>query len=270
MALRVGDLVAESMAELRYEPTAKRIRATADGVTIADSDRAMLVWEPRRAVPYYALPAEDLRAEIVAETDPQPRQPPGRVLHAGPGSFAQHTAHGEEASLRFDGGVRERAAFRYADPELAGYIGLDFDAFDAWLEEEEPIVAHARDPFHRVDIRRGSRHVRIEVGGQPLADSHAPRLLFETHLPVRFYLPREDVRFDLLSASPTRTACAYKGLASYWTFHSGGGSIDVAWSYLHPLPEATEIAGMVAFFDERVDVDVDGRRRARPRTPWSQ
>ncbi|MEU2611681.1 DUF427 domain-containing protein [Micromonospora sp. NPDC007271] len=280
MALRLRDLLVGSFAELRVEPTARRVRATLDGEIVVESQRAMLVWESRHVVPYYAVPAEDVRAElrpvpVPADADSQLVTLAPEGLAAGavsivrPGSFTRHTVGGEELSIRFAGGDRHRAAFRFTDPDLSGYIGLDFGAFDAWFEEDTQIVAHPRDPFHRVDVLRSSRRVRVESGGRVLAESTRPRLLFETHLPVRFYLPPEDVTEGLLRPSATRTTCAYKGEATYWSLAVEGGTADVAWSYPRPLAEAADIAGMIAFFDEHVDVVLDGQRRERPRTPWS-
>jgi uncharacterized protein (DUF427 family) len=153
-----------------------------------------------------------------------------------------------------------------ADPDLAGLVVLDFRAFDTWYEEDDPVVAHPRDPFHRVDARPSSRHVRIEAGGRVLADSTRPVLVFETSLPTRFYLPRQDVVADL-DPSPRRTRCAYKGEASYW---SAGELADIAWSYENPLEDAGRLTGLVAFFDELVDVTVDGVARARPTTPFAR
>jgi uncharacterized protein (DUF427 family) len=105
----------------------------------------------------------------------------------------------------------------------------------------------------------------VERDGQVLAESRQPVLVFETTLPMRTYLPRDDVRLDLLEPSPTRTACAYKGVASYLA----RAGEDLAWSYEDPLPDAGELAGLVCFFDERVDVTLDGEKRPRPVTPWS-
>jgi uncharacterized protein (DUF427 family) len=281
MAMRMGDMLMKSFAELRYEPTSKRVRGLLGGETVLDSARAVLVWEANRLVPFYAVPRDDLHVELVAAQPEQPEQaasaddpqhaaPAAPRLPAGPGTFVWHTSAGEELSIRHAGATRPRTAFSFADPDLVGYIGLDFYAFDMWLEEEDEIVAHPRDPFHRIDVRRSSRHIRIEVEGCVVADSTQPRLLFETHLPVRFYIPAEDVSMDLLRPSPKRTSCAYKGWASYVSLVLGERTVpDIAWTYEQPLPEASDVAGMVAFFDERVDVLLDGQRRARPRTPWS-
>ena len=181
--------------------------------------------------------------------------------------FAVHTAAGEPLTVRARGGELAARAFRPSDPALEQFVLLDFKAFDAWYEEDERNLAHPRDPFHRIDIVRSSRHVRVELGGKTLAESTRPRLLFEPPLPVRYYLPREDVRTDLFSPSPTRTQCAYKGEASYFSLRDAD---DVAWTYLEPLREAAEVTGDVAFFNERVDIVVDGERLERPVTPWSR
>jgi uncharacterized protein (DUF427 family) len=192
-----------------------------------------------------------------------------RVIESA--AFGLHTTDGFEMTLRAGGVERESAAYRAVDPDLEGYVILDFDAFDGWLEEEETIRGHPRDPFHRVDVRLSSRHVVVSLGDVDLADSSRPRLVFETKLGVRYYLPREDVRMDRLEPSPTRTICAYKGCASYFSLVDGERRVpDVAWTYEEPLPDAAELAGYVCFFDERVDVVLDGERRERPQTPWSE
>ncbi len=280
MALRVGELLFQSTSQLRCEPTTKRVRARLGGRTVVDTTAALLVWEPRRVVPTYAVPVADLAAEPVEAPAPEEDRSltiPLVTLGAGgppvieSADFALHTAEGDEVTLRVDGADHAGAAFRPADPDLAGYLILDFDAFEEWLEEEEPIRGHPRDPFHRVDIRLSSRRVRIELDGEVLADTSRPRLVFETKLPPRCYLPREDVRQELLEPSSTRTICAYKGEASYFSLALADRTVaDIAWSYPAPLPDAVELAGYLSFFDERVDVVVDDELRARPQTPWSE
>ena len=251
------DLLAQARGELRYEPTERRVRAHAGAATVVDSRRAILVWEPRRIVPSFAVPPQDIRAEVAAA--PAIDGEPPAVLHPGV-PFGVHTAAGEPVSI--DG--RAGAGFRLADEELAGYVVLDFKAFDDWYEEDERIFGHPRDPFHRVDSRLSGRPVRIEVGGDVVAETTRARLLSETSLPLRFYVPREDVRLEL-HPSERHSYCPYKGQASYWSVDAGGRRrADVAWSYEQPLPDAMEIAGLVAFWDERVDVFLDGERRARP------
>jgi uncharacterized protein (DUF427 family) len=138
-----------------------------------------------------------------------------------------------------------------------------------WFEEEEPLIAHARDPHKRVDVAASSRAVRVEAGGVLLAESRRPLLLFETSLPVRYYLPPDDVRIELVP-SQTRSVCPYKGVAAWWSARIGDQMAeDIAWSYPSPVPENPRIAGLICFRNERVDLTVDGQRLERPVTPWS-
>jgi uncharacterized protein (DUF427 family) len=237
--------------DLRYEPTPKRVRAQVDGTTVADSRRAILVWESKRAVPVYAFPPDDVRKDLLVDSEnPLPD------AHGGSATFWTLTAGSEPA---------ENAAWRYADDDLSGHIALSWEAFDRWLEEDEEIFGHPRDPWHRVDGRRSSRHVRVELDGEVLAESRRPTVVFETGLPTRYYLPREDIAMDGLEATDTQTVCAYKGLASYW---SSDGR-EVAWTYDEPLPDAPQIAGLVCFFNESTDITVDGEAVGRPSTQWS-
>jgi uncharacterized protein (DUF427 family) len=267
MSTRLLDTVRQ-LDHLRHEPTGKRIRATFGDQVVVDSTRAMLVWEPRRIVPAYAVPLADVAGELQPSqaTAGPADEPP--VLHPGI-PFAAHTADGEAVDLATAEETREAVAFRLADPDLDGYVVLDFNGFDSWYEEDERNLGHARDPFHRIDILHSSRHVRIELDGETLAETSRPRLLFETSLPMRVYMPREDVLSEP-RPSEKQSYCAYKGRASYWSFDAAGTEReDLAWSYEAPLREAAEITALVAFFNEKVDVVVDGERSERPRTFWS-
>ena len=252
MSTRVSDLFGRGADELRHEPIERRVRAYAGTDAVIDSTRAILVWEPRRVVPSFAVPAEDISAEL--SSAPPADDDVAGMLHPGI-PFSVHTADGEPLTV----GDREGAGYRLADDDLLGYVVLDFAAFDSWLEEDEPIEGHPRDPFHRVDVRLCARPVRIEVDGETLAETTRARLVFETGLPTRFYVPREDVRADL-RPSERRTYCPYKGEASYWSFDAGE---DLAWSYERPLPDMLPLTGLVAFWDERVDVFLDGEQRGR-------
>lgn len=259
MSLNVGQEMMRLLGVLRHEPTDKWVRARLGDRLVVDSRAALLVWEPRRIVPTYAVPAEHVRAELVpAEPAPGDAIP---VLHPGI-PFAVHSAPGQTYDVRVGDVVRERAAFRADDVDLAGHVVFDFGAFD-WTEEDEPLFSHPRDPFSRVDARRSSRHVRIERDGVLLAESHHPTLVFETKLYPRFYLPREDVKAEILPSDMV-TACPYKGRATYLSFAVGK---NLAWTYPDPLPDASPLAGLVAFFDEVVDVTVDGMPRKRPDSP---
>jgi uncharacterized protein (DUF427 family) len=279
MSTQMRDLLTGGFGQLRHEPTAKRIRAVLGGGTVVDTIGALLVWEPRRIVPSYAVPADDVTAELVpadvaavgAAGNVGVLMPElsGRPVLDPSVPFAVHTAEGRVVDLSAGGQNRPGAGFYPADPDLAGYVVLDFGAFDAWYEEDELTVAHPRDPFHRIDVLSSSREVRIELDGRVLAESSRPTLLFETMLPTRYYLPRDDIRARL-TPSGTRTYCAYKGQASYWSAAAGDRVVpDIAWTYQQPQHDAVQVRGLIAFFSERLDVIVDGQRLERPITPWS-
>ena len=253
MAVRMMELLSGSLDALRYEPTAKRVRACLGGEPVADTNDARLVWEPRRVVPTYAVPTASLTGQLIpagAEsgdydtgfTLPEISSRP--VLDPSV-PFAVHTCPGTVYDLIAGDETAGRAAFRPDDPDLAGYVVLEFDAFE-WREEDEPIVSHPHDPFGRIDVLRSSRHVRVEHDGTLLADSSRPMLLFETLLPVRYYLPREDVTVRLEPSNKV-SYCAYKGRASY--FSVPNGPRDVAWSYHEPLHDAEQVRDRICFFD---------------------
>jgi uncharacterized protein (DUF427 family) len=280
MSSRLLDDLMAHIDETRHEHTRRRIRALIGEEVVADSVRAMLVYEPRRVVPSYAVPVEDVLGELVPEApvsgdadagfvigDPALRGVP--VLDPSI-PFAVHTADVRPAGLLWNGAVRPGVGFLPDDPDLDGYVILDFDGFDAWFEEDERVRVHARDPYHSITILPSSRDVRVELEGVVLAHSSRARLLFEgTLLPVRAYVPREDVLVDLLP-SATRTQCGHKGEAAYWSVEIDGETYeDVAWTYASPLRRVTEIAGLVAFFNERVDLVMDGEPEGRALTPWS-
>jgi uncharacterized protein (DUF427 family) len=274
MGVRMMELLTGKLNALRYEPTAKRIRANLGGEPVIDTKDARLVWEPRRVVPTYAVPAAALTGQLLPagaesgdDDDAGFRLPDisSRPVLDPSVPFAVHTCPGTAFDVIAGDETAGRAAFRPDDGDLDDYVVLDFDAFE-WREEDEQIVSHPHDPFGRIDVLRSSRHVRIEHDGTLLAESSRPMLLFETLLPVRFYLPREDVAVEL-DPSDTVSYCAYKGRASY--FSVPDGPRDVAWTYLDPLHDAEQVRDRICFFDERVDVIVDGERRARPVTPWT-
>lgn len=278
MAVRTMDLLVDALGTLRREPLAPRLRAWLDGVPVLDTEAAQVVWEPGRVVPQYAVPAADVTAELVPAPDdagpqhgpgPQPIGPGGAQVLTPSTGFGVHSCPGRVLTLRVEGRERPGAAFAPDDPDLAGHVVLDFDALD-WREEDEPVVGHPRDPLHRVDVRRSSRQVRVTLDGEVLAASDAPVLVTETGLPVRWYLPAADVDHTRLHPSPTSSACAYKGVARYWSAELPGGTVaDVAWSYAEPLPGAEPLRELVCFFDERVDVSVDGADPDHPRSEWT-
>ena len=284
MGVRMMDLLSGNLDTLRYEPTAKRVRACVGGEPVADTCEALLVWEPRRVVPTYAVPLAALSAQLVpagAESGADedvgaawPATPNGGVRLPAISSrpildpsvpFDAHSCAGTAFDVIAGDETGAAAAFRPDDADLADYVILEFAAFE-WREEDEHIVSHPHNPFSRIDVLRSSRHIRIELDGRLLAESDRPMVLFETLLPARFYLPRDDVAARL-NPSDTATYCAYKGRASYYSIPDGPR--DVAWTYHEPLHDAEPVRDRICFFDERVDVIVDGEHRDRPVTPWS-
>lgn len=237
----------KNLAELRFATTPKRLRAGLDGRTVLDTKDALVVWEPRRVVPMYAVPPADLDLELT-EHDPAP-VPGGLGPVLPPSHLEWHLEPGR--SFHLDG-VGE-VAFRPDDPALGGRLVMHWNPFD-WVEEDEPVLGHPHDPFDRIDVLASDRHVRVEVAGETIAESTHAQALFETHLPVRWYLPRDDVRMDLLMPSELHTVCAYKGQASYL---SAEGAPDVAWYYPDPLHDAEQVRDLVSFWRDAT-VYVDG------------
>ncbi len=249
-------MTAAQATTIRVEPTRKRIRVLLAGELVADTTGALLVWE-NPYYPTYYIPSADVRAELV---------PVGTGSGAGLG-------HADVLSVKVATATAEKAARRYPaapDPRLRDCVRLDWKAMTEWLEEDEPVYTHPRSPYTRIDILNSSRQVRVEIDGVTVADSGNPRILFETGLPPRYYLPLTDIRTDLLRPSATQTSCPYKGTASYWSVEVGSRlHEDIVWIYRTPLPESQKVAGLAAFYDEKVDVFVDGVRQERPRTHFS-
>jgi uncharacterized protein (DUF427 family) len=235
---------------VRVEHGAKRVRAYLGGELVADTTHPLLVWE-KPYYPTYYFPAADVRAELRAD-----------------GGVAHSPSRGDGITFSVRAGDTEAAgaAIRYEDSpfeELRAAIRLDWAAMDAWFEEDEQVFTHPRDPYTRVDILPSSRHVRIEVDGATIAETSKPTLLFETNLPVRYYLPKTHIRMDLLTPSESTSHCPYKGDAEYWSFALGDSvKADIAWSYRTPLPESQKIAGLISFYPERVELYVDGVKQA--------
>ena len=206
-------------------------------------------------LPTYFFPVDDVETEILDEAE---------VLDGR--QWFHATIDGRHVAY---------AAWAYADPPpsaagLSGYVTFDWDQMDAWYEEEEEVFEHARDPQKRVDVLASSRAVEIRFDGRLLASSTRPHLLFETTLPTRYYLPPDDVNFDLLEPSSLVTRCPYKGVARFWSVAGAGNEgRDVAWSYPDPIAENPKIEGLVAFYNERLDITLDGELLERPLTPWS-
>lgn len=252
--------------QFRFEPVTKRIRASYHGEPVVDTTDAALVWEPRRVVPMYAVPEADVLAALTP--CPTPETPAELPPILGPVNFGWHLHGGESFTVNVAGRSFEAAAFRPADPDLEGRVVVEWRPFD-WVEENQPVTGHPHDAFKRIDVLRADRHIGVGLDDQVLADSHRAIALYETHLPVRWYLPRDDVRMDLLVPSGSTSVCAYKGEASYFSVASDPGGTDLAWTYVEPLDEVAVVKGHVCFYSERTDLVVDGVAVPRPRTSWS-
>ncbi|MEM7331748.1 MAG: DUF427 domain-containing protein, partial [Chloroflexota bacterium] len=169
----------------------------------------------------------------------------------------------------------ENAAFSYTNPDesklgVKDFVTFRWEKMDHFYEEEEEIFVHPRDPYHRIDTVPSSRHVRIEVDGVTVAESKRPFLLFETSLPTRYYLPQEDVNMAFLTSTDLKTACPYKGEASYWSVNVDGKPHEnVVWGYPSPIAETPKIKDLLCFFNEKVDIYLDGELQPKPKTAWS-
>lgn len=247
--------IADTSATIRWEPSQRWVRVQFNGQFVANSKRANLVWPEGYLLTYY-FPVEDVRLDWLA---PAREGSDGKVYY----------------DVRVEEQVAEAAAWSYPDPApelepLRGYITFKWNKMDHWFEEEEEVFVHPRDPYHRVDTVPSSRHIKVVVDGVTIAETNRPYLLFETGLPIRYYIPQEDVRMDLLEPTRAMTSCPYKGDASYWSIKIDDKVYrNYVWGYMDPIPESPKISGLLSFFNEKVDIYVDGELEERPETVWS-
>ncbi len=239
----------------RIEPVPRRIRGVLGGQTVVDTVGALYVWEWAN-YPQFYLPVADLAPGVLVDEDhrQQTRRGPAEV-------------HG----LRVGEEYRPGAAKVFSDstlPRLNGMVHIAWAALDTWYEEDEQVFVHPRNPYVRVDAMRSSRHIRVELEGVLLAESTSPVLLFETGLPTRYYLDRTEVDFAHLQPTATVTQCPYKGITSeYWSVLLGDRLVpDLAWAYDFPLRSVSQIEGLIAFYNEKVDITLDGVALPRPTT----
>jgi uncharacterized protein (DUF427 family) len=235
---------------IKLYPSPKRVRCILGQTTIVDSTRPLLLLEQGH-MPVYYFPMEDVQIDLLRRTDHRTHCP-----YKGNASYWS-------ADLGVQ--MHENLVWAYETPyeemaRISGHMAFYWNRFDQRLEEDEEVIGHPRDPFHRIDLRASRRRVQIVIAGETIADSDRALFLFETGLPTRYYLPPEDVRADLLEPSDKTTVCPYKGIASYWSVRIGGKRFEnVVWSYLEPLPEKTRLKGLVAFAGEEVDgILIDG------------
>lgn len=238
---------------LLLTPFPRRVRATFGGETILDTTEGRLLHESN-LLPALYVPEHDVRSDLLVSTD-----------HTTHCPFKGDAVYHSLSSV--DGQMSENATWSYPDPIvgapwLSGTMSFYWDRVDAWFDEDERVHGHLRDPFHRVDVRRSGRHVRVLVGDDLIADTLRPMVLSENGLPNRWYIEPGDVDLATLDAGLTTTHCPYKGDASYWNLTLGSASVaDVAFAYHQPFDDAVRIAGMMCFIpSDSITVEVDGER----------
>ena len=247
---------------IEFIESPRRVRVTFAGETIVDTTHAMLMREPKHT-PVYYFPRDDVRMDLMTPTDNHTHCP--------------WKGHCSYYSIGVGDKVAENAMWSYEDPypeigHIKDYVAFYWDRVDHWFEEDEEIFVHPRDPYKRVDVCLSHREVRVMLAGEEVARTTDARFLFETNHQVRYYIPAEDVRMDLLEPSPTRTSCPYKGDAIYYSARIGNELLeDVAWCYPEPIAECPKIKGLVCFFNERVDnILVEGQPAPKVETKWSR
>jgi uncharacterized protein (DUF427 family) len=229
---------------LYAEPLRRRMRAELAGRTVVQSDDAVVLYEPGR-YPVAYFPLADFADGALEATDHR----------------TEHPDLGATAWFAIGGGAPRGAWQHVALPEhaaiLEGKVALAWRAMDAFYEEDDRILGHAADPYHRIDIRRTSRRLVARVGGEVVAETAAPLVLYESGFAPRWYVPRADVRAAALTLVETQTFCPYKGVA---VSYDVGGVERAAWSYRAPLDEMAAIGDLISFEPDRVEVTLDGER----------
>lgn len=251
---RIGKfLVPDPLPErlLYAEPLRRRMRVRFAGEWIADSEDVVLLHEPGR-YPVAYFPLGDIGAG---------------VLVSG-GYTTQHRDLGPTSwsTVQAGGKTKERAAWQHTElpdhaSDLKGRVAFAWRAMDAFYEEDERVVGHAADSYHRIDIRQTSRHLVVRSGDRVVADTTRPLALYESGFAPRWYVPRADVNEGALTPAQGQTFCPYKGLCSYYDVPGAGRA---AWSYEHAWTEVRRISGMVSFEADKVEVTLDGTRLQLP------
>lgn len=249
---------------MRTERSDRWVRGYVGATAVVDSRDPLLFWEDRFPVPGYAFPRSDVRYKLLRPS-------------AGPATKRSFFTAKGPVSEWYDvvahDRVIEHAAWVRDDPAISDRIVFSWEPglLDLWLEEDEEVFAHPRDPYKRVDALPSARHVQVAIGGTIVADTRSPVLLFETTLPTRYYIPRADVRLDLLTPTGNSSACPYKGFArDYWSMPGVPDADNVAWSYAAPLPAVAQIKDHIAFYNELVDITLDGSPQERPESIFSK
>jgi len=254
----VSDYPAPLVAVNHVEPVPRRIRAFLAGRAVFDTTSARYVWE-NTSYPQFYIPLADIDADALVDE--------GTSMETSRGDARRY-------GLRVGEVDRPSAATVLTAAKVEGLndtVRFAWSAFDAWFEEDEQVFVHPRSPYTRVDALRSTRTVRVELDGILLASSSSPVMVFETGLPTRYYLNRTEVNFEHLVPTATVTACPYKGKTTgYWSVRTGETiHPDLAWAYDFPTRQLLPITGLIAFYNEKVDISVDGQRLDRPVTHFS-
>lgn len=208
-------------------PTGTRIRAFIGDTAVADSREAVIF-----------------------------RESPFKLLYGFPQDHVNTDTLGDKAQEKDDEELGD---------ELSGFRFVEFDAVDRWMEEEEELIGHPRDPFTRIDVRRSALKIRVEKDGALIAETDRPRILVETGLPIRYYIPKEDVNWEVLEETDYQTVCPYKGRASYWSIKAGKETYEnMVWHYPNPFDDAKPVCDCVGLYQEKLDVTVDGEPEKKP------
>ena len=229
------------------EPLRRRMRVRFGGTWIADSENVVLLHEPGR-YPVAYFPLDDVADGVL-----QPGEHTTQHRDLGPTSW--YTVQDGERTA-------PRAAWQHTGlpdhaGDLKGRVAFAWRAMDAFYEEDERITGHAADAYHRVDIRRSSRHLTVRQGDQVIADTTRPLALYESGLAPRRHVPRADIDAAALAPAKGQTFCPYKGVCSYYDI---GGAHRAAWSYQEAWTEVERISGLVSFEPDKVEVYLDGTR----------
>ncbi len=259
MAAVKGPGVDSRPGDVAVEPARRRVRVFVDDLCVGDSDRTLTLFE-HGFTPRWYLPLADVRADLL--------RPNGKVTD----TLGRGPAHWHDLHLPHR--VVVDAAWTHPSPPLAcppldGHVSFEWNLMTRWLEEDDEIIVHPRDPYTRVDVLRSSRHVTVSLHGTVLADSTRPLVLLETGAPIRYYLPADDVDATLLLPSDSFTWCPYKGRATYRHVRLGERVYrDLFWTYEAPLRDVDRIAGHLCPFNEFLDITVDGVTLEQPESKW--
>lgn len=226
----------------KIEPASRRVRALFDGIFIVDTTSAMHVWERNLSHVQFWLPLRDFKSGVVTK-----------------GPNLDDEAFAYQAIVKRNSEKSTDHVVVFEKGPLEGLVRLEFGAMDAWFEEDQQIYDGVKNPYKRIDVLPSSRKVEVKIGGVTVADCSNPMFLFETGLRTRYYLPKTSVKMEYLTPSATTTKCPYKGKANYYNVTIEGKEYkDIVWWYEYPVPESATIQGLVCFYNEKVDIFVDG------------